>query len=143
MRKNIQTCGQEYFLRPVYVAITADGDKENGEMVKIRWELEEAIVLFDLYLQNGSNPNISDEKLMKASYLYNKRAKKLGLLVDSKFRNLSGLKMQLGCVHYVVTKGKEGMSNASQVFHKAWTLHKAEPKRFHQILDEFYQDYDT
>lgn len=34
------------------------------------------------------------------------RENRLGLVVDEKFRNLNGLKMQIGCIHYVVTEGR-------------------------------------
>lgn len=32
------------------------------------------------------------------------RENRIGLVVDEKFRNLNGLKMQIGCIHYVVTE---------------------------------------
>lgn len=120
-----------------------DDVKERFKMIKVCWTLEEAIVLFDLYFQNGFDPKVSDEKLMEVSCLYRNRAQKLDLLVDSKFRNLPGLRMQLECVHYVVTDGKEGLPNASQVFYQTWSLYKTEPERFGQILKQFYEDYDA
>ena len=75
-------------------------------MAKIYWELEEAVALIDLYIQNGSMPNISDEKLAELSCIYSKRAQKLGFPANSKFRNLAGLRMQLSCIHYVVKIGR-------------------------------------
>ena len=125
------------------ICAIADDVKERFKTIKVRWTLEEAIVLFDVYFQNGFDPKVSDEKLMEVSRLYRNRAQKLDLLVDSKFRNLPGLRMQLGCIHYVVTDGKEGLPNASQAFYQTWSLHKTEPKRFDQILKQFYQDYDV
>lgn len=110
-------------------------------MLKINWELEEAVALFDLYIKNNAGMNIPDEKLLWLSEIYQNRARCMGLIVDSKFRNLPGLRLQLGCVHYVVTSGREGMSNVSQIFYKAYDLHKTDPKRFRQIADEFYQKY--
>lgn len=111
-------------------------------MAKIYWELEEAVALIDLYIQNGSMPNISDEKLAELSCIYSKRAQKLGFPANSKFRNLAGLRMQLSCIHYVVTGGREGMSNASQVFYQAWALFKSKPDNFRQTLNRFYSLYD-
>ena len=73
------------------------------------------------------------QRVMKAVYK--------DLNVDDKFRNLSGMKMQLGCIHYVVTGGKEGMSGASNLFYKTYDLYKNEPTRFQSICDDFYKKY--
>ncbi len=64
-------------------------------MLKVSWAPEEAIALLDLYLKNGSSPNISRERLERLSHIYHNRAKALGLQIDEKFRNLAGLKLQL------------------------------------------------
>ena len=78
--------------------------------------MEEAVALFDFYLKNGASLSIPEEKLSEISKAYRNRANQLGLVVDEKFRNLNGLKMQIGCIRYVVTEGKNGLSGASQLF---------------------------
>ena len=110
-------------------------------MIRIRWELEEAVALVDLYFKNNAGLNVSDEKLLSLSEIYRNRAQHMGLLVDSKFRNLAGLRLQLGCIHFVVTDNREGMSNVSQIFYEAYDLYKTAPDRFRQIASEFYQKY--
>ena len=110
-------------------------------MLKINWTLEEAVVLFDLYFQNNTGFSIPDEKLLWLSEMYQNRARQIGLVVDSKFRNLPGLRLQLGCVHFVVTNGREGMSNVSQLFYETYDLYKTDPNRFQQIVKEFYRKY--
>lgn len=110
-------------------------------MLKINWTLEEAVVLFDLYFRYNTGFSIPAEKLLWLSEMYQNRARQIGLVVDSKFRNLSGLRLQLGCVHFVVTDGREGMSNASQLFYKTYDLYKTDPNRFQQIAKEFYRKY--
>ena len=107
-------------------------------MKRVKWELEEAVALFDLYFKNGSNLNVDNEALLSLSRIYQNRAKWLKLDTDSKFRNLSGLRLQLGCVHYVVTDGKEGMSNTSRLFFQTYELYLTDPDRFRSICDEFY-----
>lgn len=72
-------------------------------MIKVHWELEEAVALFDIYFKNGGSLNISEDMLVNLRDMYIKRARNNGIIIDEKFRNLSGLKMQLGCIHYVVT----------------------------------------
>lgn len=49
--------------------------------------------------------------------------------------------MQLGCIHYVVTGGKEGMSGASRLFYQTYDLYRDDPKLFKYICDEFYDKY--
>lgn len=87
-------------------------------MIRVQWELEEAVALFDLYLKSGASLSIPEENLSEISKAYRNRANQLGLVVDEKFRNLNGLKMQIGCIHYVVTEGKSGLSGASKLFIK-------------------------
>ena len=110
-------------------------------MIKVRWELEEAVALFDVYFNNGGNLNVSDDVLVNLNNMYIKRAKDKGLLIDEKFRNISGLRMQLGCIHYVVTSGKEGMSNASKLFYDTYELYNKDVEKFQKILHEFCRKY--
>ena len=110
-------------------------------MKRVKWELEEAVALFDLYFKNGSTLSVDENALRSLSRMYQKRAELLKLDTDSKFRNLSGLWLQLGCVHYVVTGGKEGMSNASRLFYQTYELFLTEPDKFRDICETFYKFY--
>ena len=110
-------------------------------MIRVRWELEEAVALMNLYFRYGATLGVPNDELLKLSQIYRNRANILGLNVDDKFRNLSGMKMQLGCIHYVVTGGKEGMSGASNLFYKTYDLYKNEPTRFQSICDDFYKHW--
>lgn len=110
-------------------------------MIRVQWELEEAVALFDVYFKNGASLSIPEEKLSEISKAYHNRANQLGLAVDEKFRNLNGLKMQIGCIHYVVTQGKSGLSGASSLFYKTYELFRNEPARFRKIADDFHEKY--
>lgn len=112
-------------------------------MIKVQWELDEAVALFDVYFKNGGSLNVSEDVLINLMEIYIKRAKDNGITIDEKFRNLPGLKMQLGCIHYVVTSGKEGMSNASKLFYDTYELYKKDAGKFQQILKEFYRKYSV
>lgn len=50
--------------------------------------------------------------------------------------------MQLGCIHYVVTGGKEGMSGASNLFYKTYDLYKNNPCEFQNVCKKFYAAYE-
>lgn len=110
-------------------------------MLRIRWQPEEAAVLLDFYLKHGSSLRISEDDLLHLSQIYKKRAKILGLKTDEKFRNLPGMKLQLACIHYVATNGKEGMSGASKLFYEIYDLFKNNPSHFYEIVNSFYFKY--
>lgn len=115
--------------------------KVRGEakVIKVKWTEEEAIALFDLYFREGMNAPI--EHIIHLSHIYQNRATKLGLNIDDKFRNISGLKMQLACIHYVVTDGCEGMSNASKLFYRIYDMYRQNRDRYDMILGQFYEKY--
>lgn len=110
-------------------------------MARVTWAEEEAVALFDLYFREGMNAPI--EQIVHLSKIYRERAEDLGLVVDEKFRNVSGLKMQLACIHYVVTEGREGMSNASKLFYATFELYQNDRERYECILREFKAKYST
>ena len=49
--------------------------------------------------------------------------------------------MQLGCIQYVVTDGKAGLSQASQLFYDTYKLFLEEREVFDRILKNFYLTY--
>ena len=110
-------------------------------MLKIRWELEESVALMNLYFSNGCNMHVSKEKVENLSVAYKKRALEKGLLIDEKFRNISGLNMQLACIHYIVTEGKEGLSQASKLFYSTYNLYLNDREKFDMIYNNFKSKY--
>ena len=110
-------------------------------MIKIRWDLSEAVVLVDTFLTNWGRLSVPEDQLLNLSEMYKRKATASGLFFDEKYRNLSGLRMQLACVQYVVTNGQEGMPNAAKVFHDAYKLFCDNPGEFNDIKDEFYRLY--
>ena len=110
-------------------------------MIKVKWDLEEAVALYDLYLKSGQTLSVDADKLNELSEIMKNRATIIGLTVDEKFRNLTGLSMQIGCIHYVVTEGREGLSNVSKVFYDAYDLYKEYPYKFNEIVEDFYCKY--
>lgn len=110
-------------------------------MIRIAWDLEEVIVLIDAYIRNGQTLSIPDEELDQLRKLYLRRAKALGYVVDDKFRNRSGLRMQMAGLHYIFTDGAAGLSNVSKIFYKAVDLYRKKPNQFERQKEEFYRKY--
>lgn len=110
-------------------------------MKRVCWDLEEAVVLFDLYFRNGKHLDIPEEDIARLSQILIIRGQRLGWHINEKFRNISGLRLQLACIHFVVTDGAEGMANASKLFYETYDLIQNQPDRFEDILHKFYQKY--
>ena len=111
-------------------------------MKRINWDLEEAAALYDLYFKSGQTLSIDKDKLKQLSEILNKRAKLKGWLVDDKFRNVTGLSMQLATIHYIVTGGKERLKNSSKIFREVYDLYKEDPEKFDRMVKEFYLKYE-
>jgi hypothetical protein len=112
-------------------------------MKRIKWTLEESVVLVDAYARNGYKIPLPANEISHISELLNRRANILGLDIDEKFRNKSGLNMQSACIHYVFTEGAEGLSNSNDMFYKAHNLFIHDKAKFDEILESFYTRYSS
>lgn len=110
-------------------------------MIRKKWDVEEAVALMHVYFEYGGKITVDSEVLENLSRIMKKRANVLGFDVDESFRNVTGLDMQLACIHYVVTDGKEGLSNTSTLFYDTYELYLKNPKIFSRIYDEFIEKY--
>lgn len=110
-------------------------------MKNISWDIEEAVALYALYFNNYVTGSITDECYMNLSDKLNRRAKILGLNVSNTFRNLNGLKMQIQCIHHVVTDGNEGLANTSKLFYDVYEMYKNNHQQFCSILNDFNLKY--
>lgn len=106
-----------------------------------KWDIEESVALYDLYFRYDTKQSIPDSAILYLSKILNKRADILGVKKSPTYRNLVGLRMQLGCIQYVVTDGKAGLSQASQLFYDTYKLFLEEREVFDRILKNFYLTY--
>lgn len=106
-------------------------------MNRIQWDVEEAVALMQLYFDGGSKIPVSPELVDDLSQKLKLRAQLLGIEYDEKFRNTNGLNMQLACVHYVVTDGKEGLSGASKLFFDTYQMYSENEEKFKSIYKNF------
>lgn len=80
-------------------------------MIKVNWDVEELVALIDVYRSSG-NMSVAaiEENLSALAERLVKRADKLGIAHDEKFRNLNGMKMMFQNVVFIATEGKQGLS---------------------------------
>lgn len=110
-------------------------------MIRVKWTLEESVVLIDFYFKHNEATHPSKEELERLSSIYNNRADKLKIAHDDKYRNIAGLSMQLACILYVVTDGQAGFSSASRVHYDAYKIYQNDKAKFDAIVKEFYEKY--
>lgn len=111
-------------------------------MKKINWDIEEAVALIDLYFKNNGN-EVLDNDLELLQNKLKKRADKLNLDYDEKFRNITGLKMQLKCIQYIESNEKYGLSSGANILYEGLLLHDNNILEFNKILKEFNFSYRT
>lgn len=107
-------------------------------MIKVNWDLDEALVLIDYYLHNGKT---SKNELAHLRRMYLKKAQMLGIKHDNKFRNEDGLSMQIGVIEHIFTDGAKGFSNTGKIFIEAYNLRKKDIDKFNYIVGKFYENY--
>ena len=94
-------------------------------MIKVNWDVEELVALIDIYRKSVvSDKCIIEDELQALAERLVKRADKLGIVHDEKFRNLNGMKMMFQNVVYVATDGKQATfgrkrKNAESIFFAA------------------------
>lgn len=94
-----------------------------------------------MYFKSGQTLSVDKDKLEQLSEILNRRANLKGWVVDEKFRNVTGLSMQVATIHYIVTGGKEGLKNSSKMFREVYDLYKEDQEKFDTIVEEFYLKY--
>lgn len=110
-------------------------------MNKFKWDLQDAVVLYDFYFNLGHKFEVNEEYLKELSLLMKRKALMNGLQINDKYRNIAGLKMQIQCIRYVITDGKEGLHNASKIFYEAYDLYKNDIQEFNTLANDFYNKY--
>lgn len=70
-----------------------------------------------------------------------RRAQRLHIAHDEKFRDMNGMRLMYQNVTYVATDGQQGMPAASTWMRKVWGLLQKAPEVFEMILLEFTRRY--
>ena len=115
--------------------------KNANTMRPVRWDLEEAVALFSLYFQEDGK--VPTESVQAFSEKCQRRAKLLGMCTNEKYRNETGIKMQIHCIEYIVTEGKYGLPNASKLFYDTYELYNSNHEKFQEIATYFEETYGS
>ena len=106
------------------------------------WQLEETVMLVDLYFKILDLPAEQAHAEIEAlSVLLRRRAAILHRPIDERYRNISGIKLQLDSLRYLTSSGKEGIDCPSKASVSALHLYRQLPEIFAQLSNEFYERY--
>lgn len=106
------------------------------------WQLEETIMLIELYFKTlNLSAEQAQKEIEKLSALLRNRAVILQKTIDERYRNISGVKLQLESIRYLTSNGKEGIDCPSKASVSALQLYKQMPEIFSQLSKEFYERY--
>ena len=111
-------------------------------MIRIVWDTEEMVALADICLRRDEMTKVQIEEELKAlseALVY--RADKLGIAHDEKYRNYNGMKYTYQNMLYVITDGKEGMSNANKGLYDVFDMWKSQRGKFDLVLEHFNSAY--
>lgn len=108
------------------------------------WQLEEAIMLIELYFINiDKSAEQSQQSIEHLSALLRHRAIILHKSIDERYRNVNGIKLQLESIRYLMSNGEEGIDCPSKASVLALQLYKQMPDVFSQLSKEFSERYQV
>ncbi len=105
---------------------------------RIPWSRHEVALLIDAYLRVTEGADLGKTATQLSLTLRN-MALRAGIDIDDTYRNVNGMKMQLGDVQYLFTSGKQGLSGASSLIREVFEMRKRQPEDFKQLLKEAIQ----
>ena len=106
--------------------------------IRIPWNQHEVALLIDAYLQVAGGADLG-QTATRLSLTLRDLALRSGIDIDGTYRNVNGMKMQLGNVQYLFTDGKKGLSGASSLIREMFEVYKKQPDEFQRVLKEAIQ----
>ena len=106
--------------------------------IRIPWNQHEIALLINAYLEVAAGADLGQTAAQLSLTLRN-LAVRSGIDIDDTYRNVNGMKMQLGNVRYLFTDGKRGLSGSSSLIRLMFEMYKTHHDDFQQLLKEAIQ----
>ena len=118
--------------------------KQDVEGVRRKpFDLQEAVVLLDVYLSYNKKGATNTEASEVASQRLRELARKRGMIIDDSFRSAMGIQNRLRSIGHIF-EGKESASvPGTQVFREAVDLYKNDLGRYRKLLEKTDSDPKT
>jgi hypothetical protein len=104
--------------------------------IRIQWDQEETAILLDAFLQADEGSLSRKEAIQMASVELRDRAKKSGIDVDDKFRNINGITLQMSVLEYIYTNGNRGLKKPviPKLFRDVVELYRSDKPAYLKLL---------
>ena len=106
------------------------------------WDKYEVALLLNYCLKVEEGLMSRRDAVAYVSETLRKRATKQGIKIDSVFRNINGISMQMSSIRNCYF-GKENGLTVSKLFREIVTLYKENRKAFDQIMQESFEEIDS
>ena len=110
--------------------------KDESVVNRISWNLHEAAILLQGLLDIRKQKIQRAEAVANISVQLRLLAEQNGYTVDEKFRNISGISLQMAHLEYALTSGKEGLRPAYKWQYDIIEIFKKKPERYKNLLKE-------
>lgn len=102
--------------------------------LRVPWDKEEVALLIDAYIRVKNKEISRQEAVAEVSKLLRNRATASGLEIDSVFRNINGISMQMTIIGGLIDEKPSSLHSASKLFLEITDLYKTNRVKFDEIL---------
>ena len=103
--------------------------------IRIKWDKYETALLIDLFWRIKAHPEQRGELISNLSQVLRKNAINNGYIIDDKFRNITGITMQLSSIEHAFYPERPGLKSTVG-FDAMVRMYKEDREEFNKILEE-------
>lgn len=104
--------------------------------MRVTWNEYEAALIVEMFYKIKSG----EVRKMEGASIVSERLRKYGIVqginIDTKYRNINGILMQLNAIEYADSEGKKGLSSCSKLFMQMVALYKNQEEKFIDVLQK-------
>lgn len=104
--------------------------------IRINWDEQEALLLFDTYEQIEKYPDRKSALISALSINLRRRAKDNGIAIDDTFRNIAGIGMRISEIDKILHPDIKGLTKTSELFRKTADLYSNHRRTFLKCVRE-------
>lgn len=103
--------------------------------IRIKWDKYETALLIDLFWRINAHPEQRGELISNLSQVLRKNAINNGYIIDDKYRNITGITMQLSSIEHAFYPERPGLKSTVG-FDAMVRMYKEDREEFNKILEE-------
>lgn len=104
--------------------------------IRINWDEQEALLLFDAYEKIAKHPDKKSELIRALSINLRRRAMDKGIVIDDTFRNIAGIGMRISEIDKILHPDIKGLTKTSELFRITADLYSNHRRTFLKRVQE-------